>query len=107
MTRIGGKIIGAAAQQIKEDVMSALMMVKNIQKRQRNFQVVSLKETLYSVSYINVSPSPDDPTLYFVDVTVVNASNQRVSLSIAYTAPGAVALTGSNGLSLGTNKVGL
>lgn len=107
MDRVGGKIMGAAAQQIKEDVMSALMMVKNIQVRQRQFQSVSLEETLYSVSYINVNASPDDPTLYFVDVTVKNASNKRVSLSIAYTAPGAVALTGSNGLSLGTNKVGL
>ena len=47
------------------------------------------------------------PSTWLVDVTVQNASGDPIALSIVYTAPGVVALMGSNGLMLGTEAVGL
>jgi phage baseplate assembly protein W len=106
-TRIGNKIVGAAAALVREDVVRALQTVKSLQAQQREFQSVTSKELLVSISSVDVNIDPKDPTLYFVDVIVRNGSNQPVSISITYTAPGAVALTGSNGQSLGTQRVGV
>ena len=107
MKRIGKKAVNAPMGQIKEDVQKALRTVVSLQKQQREFQTVTSKELLYRIGSIDVRTDPQDPTTYFVDVIVYNASNQPVSISVTYTAPGAVALAGSNGAGLGTNKVGL
>ena len=56
---------------------------------------------------VDVTQSADDPTVFLVDVTVSNASAKPIRVSIVYTAPGAVARAGTNGLSLGTQAVGL
>lgn len=106
-SRIGQKLVGASASLIKEDVVRALRTVQNLQSKQREFQTVTSKELLVRISSVDVRPDPSDPTLYYVDVIVQNGSNQPVSISITYTAPGAVALTGSNGQSLGTERVGV
>jgi phage baseplate assembly protein W len=108
MTRVGQKLAGASASLIKEDVVSALNQVKSLQTQQRSRgQNVSSKEMLYSVQTVDVRPSAEDPTVYFVDVVVRNASNQAISVTIVYSVPGAVALTGTNGLSLGLERTGL
>lgn len=108
ITRVGQKLAGASASLIKEDVVSALNQVKSLQTQQRDRgQNVSSREMLYSVQTVDVRPSAEDPTVYFVDVVVRNASNQAVSVTIVYSVPGAIALAGTNGLSLGLGSAGL
>ncbi len=101
MGRIGSKAVSAVAGQIALDVRTALSNLSTQQGVQAKLQAVTSKERLYAVSSVNVYPSTTDPTVFKVDVTVRNASGDPVSVSIVYTAPGAVALAGSNGLSLG------
>lgn len=101
-TRIGGKSLGSAASLIREDVSQALQNVKNLQGGQRKYQNVTSKELLRSVDSIDVRPSSEDPTAFFVDVVVRNGSNEPVSLSTYFTVPGTVSLSGSNGTVLGS-----
>lgn len=106
-SRIGTKAIGATATLITEDVQRALSTLQGLQQQQAQFQTVSPKERLYSVASVRVTPSPNDPTVFSVDVVVHNAANTPISLSVVFTVPGAVALTGSNGQSLGLAGTGL
>jgi len=106
-TRIGKKVVGASSSLIKEDVVRSLRTVQNLQSKQREFQTVTSKELLVRVSSVNVRTDPSDPTLYYVEVIAQNGSNEPISISITYTSPGAVALTGSNGKSLGAGRVGV
>jgi hypothetical protein len=100
MNRIGSKTTLATAASLKEDVVSALKKVQNLQNGQRKYQQVTDKERLYRVLNVDVTPS-EDPTVFFISVVVSNGSGQPVSVNITYSAPGAVALAGSNGSSLG------
>jgi phage baseplate assembly protein W len=102
MNMIGRKRMSAAAMQIQEDVQNALQKVKNLQTGQRKFQAVTDREYLYSVTEVTVSEGNEDPTGFFVNVVVQNASGVRVPVTIAYSVPGAVALAGSTGESLGS-----
>jgi len=101
MDRIGSKAIGPVAAQISQEVRAALNLLSASQSKQLKWQAVSAKERLYAVRSVNVTQDANDPTVFNVDVVASNASNDPISVSIVYTAPGAVALTGSNGLSLG------
>lgn len=107
MSRIGSKAVGAVATLITEDVQRALTNIQTMQQAQGKYQVVSAKERLYAITSVRVSPSADDPTVFMLDVGVMNASSDPVSISIVFSVPGAVALTGSNGLSLGLETTGL
>jgi hypothetical protein len=107
LTRIGRKIVGASAALVKEDVINALTQVKNLQGGQRRYQRVKDRELLFSVETVDVRPSEDDPTVYFVDVVVRSGSNQPVSLTTVFTVPGAIALAGSNNTALGLEAAGL
>lgn len=107
MSRIGAKAVGAVSSLIVADVQTALANLQAQQQAQARRQVLSAKERLYSVSSVRVTPNPTDPTVFALDVVVTNASNQPVALSVVFTVPGAVALTGSNGLSLGLDTTGL
>ena len=100
MNRIGSKSTLATAAALKEDVTSALKKVQSLQSGQRKFQQVTDKERLYRILNVEVAPS-EDPTVFFISVVVSNGSGQPVSINITYSAPGAVALAGSNGTSLG------
>lgn len=104
---IGRKAVSTTASDIKTQVREALRVVSLTQATQAKFQQVSLAERLYSVRSVDVNQSAEDPTVFLVDVTVSNASDKPIRVSIVYTAPGAVALAGTNGLSLGTQAVGL
>jgi hypothetical protein len=106
MDRVGTKFLGAATTLMQEDVRSALLRVQNVQNEQSKYQVVTSKERFYSLKNVQVIPG-DDPTTALVQVTVVNASLEPINLSIVFSVPGAVALAGSNGLSLGLQGVGL
>ncbi len=101
MTRIGSKAVGAVASLIQEDVQNALGKMQAQQTQQAKYQRVSLKERLYKVASVDVKTHVDDPTAFLVDTVVYNASGQRVNVSVVFTVPGAAALMGSNGLSLG------
>ena len=104
---IGRKAVSTTASDIKSQVREALRVVTLSQQTQAKFQQLTLEERLYTVNSVDVNQSADDPTVFLVDVTVTNASAKPVRVSIVYTAPGAVALAGTNGLSLGTQAVGL
>jgi len=106
-SRIGAKAIGSLSAIIAEDVRTALSKFQSVQEQQGKYQAVTFKERLYAVKSVTASPHKQDPTTWLVDVTVQNASGDPISLSIVYTAPGVVALMGSNGLMLGTEAVGL
>jgi len=99
--RIGAKAIGAVSAAIKQEVIRALGFLQRFQQEQGKYQAVTLKEMLYEVASVQVTPATNDPTVYYVDVVVRNASSEPVSLSIVYTVPGATALMGTNSLSLG------
>ncbi len=103
MQRIGRKSMAAAAGAIRQDIIEALREVQGLQEGQRRFQQVTNRERLYRVEDVTVTPSGADPTAVVVGVTVTNGSNRPVSLNIVYSAPGAVALAGSNGQSLGVS----
>ena len=103
MQRIGRKSMTAAAGAIRQDIIEALREVQGLQAGQRRFQQVTNRERLYRVEDVTVTPSGTDPTTVVVGVAVTNGSNRPVSLNIVYSAPGAVALAGSNGQSLGVS----
>lgn len=103
MERVGRKQTGSVVEALRQDVISTLQQVQNIQNQQRRFQQVTDRERLYRINSVSVSPVPDDPTAYNIGVRVTNGSNQPVSLNIVFTAPGAVALAGSNGQTLGVS----
>lgn len=107
LNRIGTKIVGATATLLSEDVRSALSRMQDLQTQQARYQKVAIRERLYSILSVVARPFPNDPTAFTVDVVVTNASNQPVRLNIAFTVPGAVALVGSNGQSLGLDTTGL
>ena len=106
-SRIGLKAIGATATILNEDVRTALSNMQNQQAAQAKYQRVTARERLFSVSSVNVFPDPNDPTVYRVNVVVTNASNEPIQLSVVFTVPGAIALVGTNGLSLGLDTTGL
>lgn len=106
-SRIGSKAVGFVTTLINEDVRTALLNMQKLQSGQAKAQPVSSKERLFQILSVNVTPHADDPTAFRVDVVVTNGSGQPISLKIVFTVPGAIALQGSNGLSLGLDTTGL
>lgn len=107
MTRIGSKANKASEMLIKEDVQNSLRRVQDLQRGQGKYQLVSDKERLYQIRNIQVTQDQNDPTVFRVSVTVQNGSNKPVIVDIVYSVPGAVALAGTNGLTLGLEPTGL
>lgn len=101
MSRIGTKAVGAVSMQLQSDVQKALAMYQKLQGEQAKYQSVGPKERLYRVTNVTVTPHPLDPTAFQIDVGVQNASGEPVALSVVFSVPGAIALAGSNGRSLG------
>lgn len=104
---IGKKAVSTTASDIRNQVQEALLVLSRSQGVQAKFQAVSVAERLLTVNSVEVTQSAEDPTVFYVDVVVTNASGKPVRVSIVYTAPGTVALAGTNGLSLGTQAAGL
>lgn len=107
LSRIGTKVIGATATLISEDVRSSLSRMQKVQSAQSKYQKVTLRERLYNILSVTTSPHQTDPTAYLVDVVVSNGSGQPVQLAVVFSVPGAIALAGSNNLSLGLDSSGL
>lgn len=106
MDRVGTKFLGATTMLLQEDVRAALLRVQKVQNEQAKYQAVTSKERFYALKNVQVTPG-DDSTTALVQVTVVNASLQPINLSIVFSVPGAVALAGTNGKTLGLQGVGL
>lgn len=107
LSRIGTKVVGATATLISEDVRTALNRMQKVQRAQSKYQKVTLRERLYNILSVTTSPHRNDPTAYLVDVVVSNGSGQPVQLGVVFSVPGAVALAGTNNLSLGLDTTGL
>jgi len=107
MDKIGTKATGAAKMSINEDVTRAVTLFQRLQTAQAKVQQVSLKERLYSILSVNTTSLEEDPTVFQVNIVAQNASGEPVFISTVYAAPGAPALVGSNGLSLGLAPLGL
>jgi hypothetical protein len=107
ITRLNLKLASSTDSLVLEVVQNALLRVQAIQNQQRRYQSVTSREQLFQIQNVDVTPSAEDPTVYYVEVVVRNGSNQPVSLTTVFTVPGAVALGGSNGQPLGIQGVGL
>ena len=105
--RVGLKLTGESAMLIRQDVQNALRQVQNLQSGQRKYQSVTNREFLYSIENVDVRPSAEDPTVFFVDVTIRNAANRPVNLTTVFSVPGTIALAGTNGQALGLETSGL
>lgn len=106
-SRIGSKSIGNVAARLSEDVRRALGRFQDIQQAQAEYQQVTAKERLYAILNVQARPHAQDPTTFWLDVVVQNASGEPVTLSIVFSVPEVVAVLGSNGLYLGTDATGL
>jgi phage baseplate assembly protein W len=107
LERVGKKALGATAAQIQEDVRSALGRMQTLQKGQAKYQQVTLKERLHTIMSVEVMRHRQDPTVFMVDVVVSNGTGSPINLSVVFSVPGAVALAGTNNLSLGLDATGL
>lgn len=101
MDRIGTKFLSGIVAAVGEEVRTALTTLQKVQDARSKIQVVTLKERLHRVVSVKVSQHETALTTLLVDVVVQNASGEPIDLSIVYTAPGARALAGTNGLSIG------
>lgn len=101
LDRVGTKLLGGIVSSLQEDVVRALRNIQELQKAQSRYQQVTARERLYEILSINVINDPDDPTVIRVPIIVQNAAQQPIELNIVFTVPGAIALAGSNNLSLG------
>ena len=101
LSKVGSKSTGAAANNIKFEVTRALGDLQDIQSQQARYQQVSSKERLAAIESVTVTGNPNDPTTFLVNAVVRNASNEPVVISIVFAVPGAVALAGTNQLTLG------
>ena len=98
---IGTKALSGSALALQQTVRTALTSLQNLQAAQAQFQRVSATERLYAVDQVLVTPSPVDPTVYLIEVSVRSYSDTPINITIVYTAPGSAGLSGTNGLSLG------
>jgi hypothetical protein len=105
--RIGTKALGSTVAAITDEIRKGLSQYQKLQKEQSGYQTITAKERLYNILSVKVNPSDLDPRVFMVEVVIQNASSQPVKLDIVYTTPGVVALAGTNGLSLGTQRLGL
>lgn len=79
-SRIGNKTSNLTATQLKEEVRRALTNFQTVQREQAKYQALSLKEQLYRVVRVDAFPHKEDPTLYYVEVEVMNASTERIKI---------------------------
>jgi hypothetical protein len=107
MDKIGVKATGAAQTSINEDVTRAVTLFQKLQTAQSRNQKVTLKERLYNIVSVTTNTSVNDPTVFQTSIVAQNASGEPVFISTVFAAPGAAALVGSNGLSLGLAPLGI
>ena len=92
---------------VQDEARRALEAFQSLQRKQAKYQRISPEERLESIDSVQVYPVQGNPTAFTLEVVVRNGSFRPVNVSIVFSVPGVVALAGSNGLSLGTDAVGL
>lgn len=107
MDKIGGKASGSTRMSINEDVTRAVTLYQKLQTAQAKVQQITLKERLYNILSVTTVPAINDPTVFQTNIVAQNASGEPVFISTVFAAPGAAALVGSNGLSLGLAPLGI
>ena len=107
LDRIGFKAVGAVQMSINEDITRAVLLYQRLQTAQGKIQEITLKERFYSVVSVTTNPAVDDPTVFQTNIVAQNASGKPVFISTVFAAPGAAALVGTNGLSLGLAPLGI
>jgi hypothetical protein len=107
MERIGSKAVGAVQLSINEDVTRAVTFFQRLQTQKGKVQEISLKERLYNIVSVTTNPAANDPTVFQTNIVAQNASGKPVFISTVFAAPGAAALVGTNGLSLGLAPLGI
>jgi phage baseplate assembly protein W len=104
LSRVGSKSLTATAAAINQDVRRALSILQQTQQSQARVQKVTAREQLYNILSVNTTPDQYDPTVYYVDVTVQNASTTPIDLRIVYATAGVTSRNGS--LVLGNQAFG-
>lgn len=104
LSRIGSKTLAATAAAINQDVRRALLLLQESQAQQAQYQSVTARERLYAIQSVNTTPDQYDPTVFYVDVTVQNASTAPVTLNIVYATSGVTSRNGK--LILGNQAFG-
>lgn len=94
--QIGNKAINSVANAINEDVRRALVKMQNLQRAQSRFQEVSFKEMLLSIDSVRTTQDPNNLTAFNVDVSLRNASNEPITLTVFFTLPQVVSLDVGN-----------
>lgn len=94
LSRVGSKSLTATAAAINQDVRRALTILQQTQQSQARAQTVTPREQLYSIQSVNTTPDQYDPTVYYVDVTVQNASTTPITLNIVYATSGVTSRNG-------------
>jgi hypothetical protein len=107
MDRIGSKAVVGVSTLIQDEISKAITKFQGLQGSQSKYQMVTQKEKLLRVTSVSVLPNANDPTMFMIEMTIANAAMEPVKLSIVYSAPGAVALKGTNQKSLGTQAAGV
>jgi phage baseplate assembly protein W len=107
LDRIGMKAVGAVQMSVNEDVTRAVTLFQRLQTAQAKVQQVTLKERLYNILSVKTVPAENDPTVFQTNIIAQNASGEPVFISTVFAAPGAAALVGTNGLSLGLAPLGI
>lgn len=104
LSRVGSKTIAATAAAINQDVRLALELLQTTQTEQAKLQSVTAREKLYSIQSVNTSADPNDPTVFYVDITVQNASTTPVVINVVYATSGVTSRNGK--LVLGNQAFG-
>ena len=104
LSRIGSKTLAATAAAINQDVQRALLLLQETQTTQAQYQTVTSRERLYAVLDVATTPDQYDPTVYYVKVTVQNASTSPITLNIVYATSGVTSRNGK--LVLGNQAFG-
>jgi phage baseplate assembly protein W len=94
--QIGNKAINSVANSINEDVRRALVKMQNLQRAQSRFQEVSFKEMLLSIDSVRTTQDPNNLTAFNVEVSLRNASNEPISLTVFFTLPQVTSLNVGN-----------
>ena len=99
LSKIGSKATLGVAASISSEVKRALTSLQTMQRQQGKVQALTFKEQLYEILSVQTYPDPNDPTVFYVEVVVQNASSDPINLQIVYATKGVHSTV--NGISLG------
>ena len=81
--------------------------MQRLQEKQGQAQYISPREKLYRIVTVETLPDDNDPTLFYLNVTLANAARRLVPISITFTVPDVVALDSTGELVVNPYLAGL